>query len=435
MKILRLILGLLCLLGASGEVRHPALADLRHAEALAARGERTAAAQAYRTALDGLRAPYPALRLAQLYLAWNRPQDARAVLDEARALGAPAEEREELYLSALIALRAWDEAYPLAQAHLQTHPQSHLAWQALTGALLAHEACAEARAQSEAWRATLPEDPDAQRLWAILHLDSDFTKARATLCDTDALLCAPLQACSLADQCDLRLAAALVQQNAWETALCLLRPYVARMPQQAEGHAWLGAALIRGGYSSEGQRSLQRALQFNPDQPLAWTLLGLLAMQNADYATAETALFTAHRLDPANPALCLALARLYALQSAYTQVDLWANAALDRAGEDVEVWYSVARFYLERGQRGAVLERALQGSLDKAAAAPQTALLHGWAALLQGDVHAARAWLDAALAQDPTLGEAWYLRGLARQRLGENAQADFIRAQDLGYKP
>lgn len=432
-RVLLGALGVCLLLGGRGECEHPALLSLREAEEYAAQGAHTAAAQAYRTAIEGLREPYPALRLAQLYLAWNRPQDARAALAEAQRYGASAEAIEELSLAVLAALQAWDEAYPLAQAHLATHPQSHTAWQTLISALLAYDNCEEARVQSAAWRAALPDDAEAQRLWALLHFQSDFSAARTALCAVDEPLCLILQQCALRDQCELRLGSALVQRNENALALCLLRPFVAATPQQAEGHAWTGAALIRRGRYSEGERSLQRALQLNPQLPLAWTLLGLLQLQQADYTNAETSLFKAHQLDPGNPALCLAMARLYALQGAYDQVDTWANAALDRAGADATVWHSVARFYLERGQQGAVLERALQGALKQAPLDAQTALLHGWAALLQGDARSARAWLDRALTFNPTSGEAWYLRGLARQRLGEAAQEDFIRAQDLGY--
>lgn len=421
------------LLGGHGEVQLPALDALRRAEAHVLRGERSAAENAYREALQGLRAPDPALRLAHLYADWGRFQEARAWLNEARARGASREAVEELALPTLLALREWDEAYRLAQSHLQIHPQSHEAWAALTTALLAHESCEEARQQSAAWLEALPADEQAQRLWAVLHLQSDFGAARAILCEVDRSLCTPLQQCSMQDQCELRLGAQLVQQNDWALALCLLRPFGGTAPQNADGHAWIGAALIRGGHYAEGQRSLQRALQLNPDHPLAWTLLGLLQLQQADYAAAEASLFKAHQLDPGNPALCLALARLYALQSAYSKVDVWAGAALDRAGEDVEVWQSVARFYLERGQRGAVLERALRGCLEKAPRHPQTLLLHGWAALLEGDARTARGWLDQAVAEAPDLGEAWYLRGLARQRLGEDASEDFVRARDAGY--
>ncbi len=430
----QLFLMSLVLLSGGSAREHPTLAVLRQAERAAAQGQRSAAESAYQQALSALPAPYPALRLAQLYRDWGRPQEARHALDLARQLGAPAALVNEEYLPVLIALQAWDEAQTLAQAQLQAQPTSHAAWDALTRALLAREACAEARQASEAWYALQPADPAAQRLWAYLHLTSDFGLAQALLCSQDAALCASLKSCAADEACALSLGTALINQGDWPLALCLLRPIVTAHPDYAPAQAWLGAALIQAQRYPDARQALEQALRLDAAQPLAWSLLGLLQLQEADYQGAETSLFQAHTLDPGNPAFCLAMARLYALQGAYEKVDLWAGAALDRAGEDAVVWQSVARFYLERGQRGAVLERALRGAHATAPQSSQTLLLHGWAALLREDLAQARSWLEQAIAQDPSSGEAWYLYGLVLEKTGADAQAAFTRARDAGYQ-
>jgi len=427
-----LLISLILLSGGSAR-EHPALAVLRQAERAAAQGQRSAAESAYQQALTALSTPYPALRLAQLYRDWGRPQEARAALDLARQLGAPATVVNEQYLPVLIALQAWDEAEALAQAQLQMQPTSHAAWDALTRALLAREACTAAHQASEDWYARQPADPTAQRLWAFLHLADDFEAAQTLLCAQEAALCQRLESCDAGEPCALSLGMALVNPSDWPLALCLLRPIATAHPNNASAQAWLGAALIQAQRYADARQALEQALRLDAAQPLAWSLLGLLQLQEADYAGAEASLFQAHTLDPGNPAFCLALARLYALQGAYEKVDLWAGAALDRAGEDAVVWQSVARFYLERGQQGAVLERALRGARATAPQAPQTLLLLGRDALLRQDLEQARSWLEQVLIQDPNLGEAWYLYGLVLEKTGADAQAAFTHARDAGY--
>ncbi len=434
-QLWRALIVLVILLDGGSARAHPALALLREAESAAARGQRTHAESAYRQALDALATPYPALRLAQLYTDWGRPQEARALLETARQLGADPDTINELTLPALLALQAWDEAYALAQHHRERHPESHAAWQAIAHVLSLREMCVQARQESEAWYAALPADPEARQVWAVFHLTDDLATARTLLCAQDEGLCHSLDTCTDATACALSLGAALLNQRQWALALCLLRPIVTANPHHATAQAWLGAALIQEQRYQEARQALDQALRLKPEQPLAWSLLGLLQLQEADYPGAEVSLFQAHRLDPGNPAPCLALARLYALQSRYEQVDVWTNAALDRAGEDVAVWQSVARFYLERSQSSPVLERALRGSLEQAPDAPETLLLQGWQALLKGDGLTARRWLEQAVARDASRGEAWYLYGVALEMTGAEARPAFIRARDAGYTP
>jgi Flp pilus assembly protein TadD len=207
---------------------------------------------------------------------------------------------------------------------------------------------------------------------------------------------------------------------------------------KGEAEAWLGAALERMERPTEARPHLERATALAPDLPLGWLLLGGHDLAGGRLEKARESLARAQRLDPGNPAPCLALANLVAAEGRYPEVETWTEAALTRAPNDPEMWKAVARFYLERNLRqGENPLWAAEGAVRLAPEDAEALSLLGWARLLEGDATGALEALDGALERDPTLAEAHALRAQALSALGREMEAReaMVRATDLGYRP
>ncbi len=374
-----LLLGLLLGLTASVVTDASEWGALRRAESYRASGDFPAAERSYD---DALRAapddPTPALRLADLYRQWGRPRQVLAMLDEAQRRGATADETLPLRLRTLAQLGAWDEVLQFA-----SRGNDALALSLLTQAHLHRGECGAAADAVARWRAVAPDDAEAQRAWRDLHR--------------------PPQA--------LAEGKALLREQRWGLAYCVLAQAVVDQPAAATAHAWYGESAARLGLSEVAQRQFRAATRLAPGEPLGWLLWGTESLRQGDWEAARIALLRAQRLDPANPAPCLALAEVKAGQGRYSEVNLWIDAALERAPADPAVWKAAARFYLERNLR--LPPYPLKAALGAVRLSPDDAESHtllGWAYLLAGDLPAARAALDDALALAPDDAEALALR-------------------------
>ncbi len=404
------------------------LSTLRTAETLTAAGQRTAAAQHYTQALAYLPAsPEPALRLAALYCDWQKPAEGQLALAEALRRGAPAAAIRPLHRDFLIQAGDWPALEHTTRAWLTRHPGDVLALAQLTQALLQQHDCPASAESAAQWYALAPHDPRARLTWGVLGRDT----VPEVLCSASPLLCSGYRSCENPAQCAALLGQLLLRQEEWALAACVLtQPAQGHAP--AEIYAWYGTALERLGLVELARDYYEQAAAIAPAEPLGWLLLGFNALETEDTETALSALQQAHTLDPGNPTPCLGLALAIAQEGRYEAVDTWIEAALERAPEDVEVWKSAARFYLERhlSQGGHPL-RAAEGAVRLAPDDAEAWLLLGWAQLQENDPAAALQTLERALA----LPQAHHLRGLALQRLGRIAEAQeaFTRAADLGY--
>ncbi len=410
--------------------RSAGLEALREGEAHLAAGEFTAAEQALQEAARLLpRSPEPSLRLVHLYRTWERPAAGLIALDEAARRGAE-EETVSLRLDLLAESGSWDKLREAAEARLKEEPQKQQALGLLTRALLHQQACKAAEVRAAAWYAVAPEESVAQRIWGALALHEE------ALCRAGGAPCTALQHCSEGEHCHLAVGQALLAEGEWALAACVLEKAVEVTPGSGSAHAWLGAALERLGELEAARSHLEQAVELAPEEPLGWLLLGRHLLQRGELEEAREALFAAHRLDPQNPAPVLAMAGLFAARGMYQEADVWAEAALERAEDDPEMWKAVARFYLQRNlsREGRVQEITAE-AVERAPEDAEAWLLLGWARLLGGDAEGALQTLDGALALSPALGQAHYLRAQALQNLerSEEAQEAFTRAADLGY--
>ncbi len=426
----RLFLALLTLVSVSSRCTPAPEAQARQyvqtGDAYRDAGEYTAAETAYRQALQTNGAdPTPALKLTQLYAEWERPEDGLAALDEAIRRGA--EDRNVLRwrITLLGAAGNWGQVQAEAQAFLQTQGDDAGVLAALTQAYMQARQCAKAAEIAERWYALAPED--ARDVWGALTGNMD------ALCQSNSRVC--ISNCG--QHCDLPLGYRLLRENAWPQAACALERGLAAMPNGSGGEVWLGEALSRMGYPEEALIYLERATSLNPDAPQGWLLLGMHLLRQKDAPAAREALLRAHKLDPANPAICLAMAEVKALNGQYDEIQTWIEAALERADDDGNIWKSAARFYLQRNlfQNDFPL-RAAEGAVQRMPQDAEAQMLLGWVYLTEADATGALFTLDNALQLAPEMAEAHYLRGLALQHTGETekAQAAFIHAADLGYR-
>jgi Flp pilus assembly protein TadD len=151
---------------------------------------------------------------------------------------------------------------------------------------------------------------------------------------------------------------------------------------------------------------------------------------------ARNPLLNAQALDPGNPAHCLAIAELKAQASAYEEMKLWADAALERAPDDEEVWKAVARLYLERHlTQDRYPLWAAEGAVRLQPEDGEAHLLLGWAHLQAERPQAAVKALRESVEIAPDSGEAYFLLGQALKAVGDSEQAEqaLTHAANLGY--
>lgn len=411
----------------------------------AAAGRRTAAAAAYRHA--ALLHPHdsaPYLRLAQLYLEWNRPPEGLDAVEAAESRGAPAAEVEALRAALYARLADWEEAIRHGEAAIALDPGNVQARHVVAQGYLALGQTEAAQAQYERLLALAPDDPVArERLGALLMLSApqeaiaQLQKANTPLAQAliDALSetaeSDPAHRLTRVGQVCLTHAEPGLAAPTLERALSL-------QPAYADAHALLGQALIALNRAEEARSHLEEAVQLAPESPLARSLLGLHYLQMDDAAAARPHLEAAYDLDPQNPAFSLYLARAYANLGNYVAARVWLQEATRLAPEDPIIWRQVTRFYLARGLVGA--GEGIEAAQTLVELAPQSAVAHdllGRALFLAGDAERAQEELMKAVELDPTLAQAHYHLGQTYAYLGrqEDARDALTRAQDLNTDP
>ncbi|MBN1873946.1 MAG: tetratricopeptide repeat protein [Anaerolineae bacterium] len=434
------VFGAICFLGLSTCTSQSATSkqQLVTAENHLAAGEYTAAATIYKKMLISTTTPIPALRLAGLYQTWGQPEIGLTALAEAERRGATQSEIDSLKLSLLVDAGLWNDAENTALVTLYDDPQNPQALATLTLSQLHKVECYLAAETATRWQAVAPENKDALKIRGILHSDALLLHKVSPEYTSILDSCSPLG--SDLSNCMLPLGHNLLRESNWALAACTFKQVLQTDPTSPDAHTWLGEALRRLGYSDQAEEHLELATRLAPDSPLNWLLLGTTYIQKGKSEETEEVLFTAHQLDPYSPAPCLAIAELKAQQGKYNEVDIWNKAALERTPEDIDIWKTVARLYLERNlyqetTPDSVGQYAVMGAVALAPEDAETLMLQGWSRLYIDDMPGALFLLGKALVLRPDLAQAHYLQGLAYQATGEpeKAQDAFIRAADLGY--
>ncbi|MCX8066294.1 MAG: tetratricopeptide repeat protein [Anaerolineae bacterium] len=420
---------------------------LAQGDALTRAHQRTAAEATYRQgALLCPESPAPHLRLAHLYLDWNRPQEGLEAIAKAERAGAAPAETAALRAALLAAQGNWEEALrwgERARAMGNTDPALlHLLGDG-------YLRMGQVDRAAEAYRALLAIAPDdrrtQERLGVLTALSDPAAAADSLRAASTPLAEAVLRALeSSGPEPAARLMAvgqACLKAGEPALAAVALERAVLRAPDFAEARALLGYALTQlASTPEEHQRArehLEAAVRLQPNSPLARSLLGLYLLRRGDPAGARPHLEAAYDLDPTNPAVALHLGLTYADLGDYLVADVWLSEATRLAPKDPKIWEAVARFYTDRfgrDPRGAAAAQAL------VRLAPDDAGAHdllGWALFRAGKIAEAEESLRKALTLDPNLASAHYHLGVLRASLGQHEQAQeaLRRALDLNTDP
>jgi tetratricopeptide (TPR) repeat protein len=442
--------GVLLLAACVGPSLSPSQADpftahLIAGDADAARTRRMAAEASYQEAAT-VRPSHPApyLRLARLYLDWNRLQEGLNQAAAAERLGARALEVARLRAALYTAQGAWDEVLAHGSAALGRDPD---ALRVRLQVARAHQALGQRAEAVSAYQDLLARDPthaEANEELGVLLALSDPEGARFHL----RMAGTPLALDVLAQLEEARdgspaYRTALVGQvcahhGAWSAAAAALEHSLTLEPLYADAHALLGHALDQLGQHDQALPHLEQALRLAPDSARNRSFLGLRYLTAGQAEAARPHLETAYELDPGNPALSLYLAYLYADLGRYDVAQAWLREAERLAPEDPSLLEAVARFYIDRqlpeGQEGLDAARAL------IAVAPSSAVAHdvlGQAARLWGSYAEAEEAFQRALALDPELTAAHFHLGQLYAALDRpaEARAALVRALDLATVP
>lgn len=414
-------------------------------DSLAQARQRTAAEAAYRRcALLRPEDPAPHLRLARLYLDWNRPQEGLEAVDEAERRGSDPAETAGLRAALLAAQGDWAEALRWGERARTLGERSPALLHLLGDGYLR---VGQADRAAHVYRDLLvlyPDDRRAQERLGALTALSDPAAATVHLRAASTPLAeAVLRALeNYGPDPTERLAAigrACLEAEEPALAAVALERALLRAPDFAEAHALLGHALaqLASGETPRAREHLEAAVRLAPDSPLARSLLGLYLLRRGDPAGARPHLEAAYDLDPTNPAIALYLGLTYADLGNYLVADVWLSEATRLAPEDPEIWEAVARFYADRfvqDPRGAAAAQVLVRLTPDQGEAYD---LLGWALFRAGRTAEAEEALRKALDLAPDLASAHYHLGLLYAAQGQRGRAleFFRRALDLNTDP
>ena len=205
-------------------------------------------------------------------------------------------------------------------------------------------------------------------------------------------------------------------------------------PFYADAYAYIGQAFDQLGRSSWARGSLRLALDLAPESPVVQTLMGLYWDRYKAPALARQFYEAAYQQDQVNATLCLEIAATYVAESNYTASEVWLLFAADVAPNDLQVWKTLAHFYVDLGID--IEESGLAAAHRFLELAPNDASAHdllGWAYYLTDEDTLARASLTEALTLDPTLASAHLHLGRVHARQGHLAEASHEYRRAAAY--
>ena len=223
----------------------------------------------------------------------------------------------------------------------------------------------------------------------------------------------------------------LFQQGDWDAAERAFRKLIELAPRVPEPYLFLGRLAAVRGAREEAKAQLGRALELKPDFVEAHHTLGVLYLEQQDFARAYEEFSTVLRLDPRR-----ALAFVNLGTAAFRLGKLEAAAAHFEKALDLRPEPPVV--VLAAAQLGAVCielgrELAAKGGREglelfrdyarRFPARPMARILLGEALLRSQDLPGALAEFEQAVALDPALGRAHFSAGFAYKELGDAEKA------------
>ena len=425
--------------------REASLELVRQGDQHAGRAERTAAVAVYS---DAARLqpndPVPHLKLANVYLDWGRTDEAADALSRAEQLGAETAELARLRLAVSVAQGDWLAVIEHSQRLLllvESDPgDARAARHALANAYVESREWEAARAEYETLLQTDAGDALAlERLGIILFDDSASAVEHLLKAGTsvaDRLLDVFLESSATDDPAyfSALLGQVLVAEQEWALSTRCLEYAIARNPDYADAHTYLGYALDQMGHSEEALPHLRRAIALAPDSVPANVFLGLHSERMGDVPAARAYYESAYDLDPENPGICVEIGQTWVAEGRYVAAEIWLREAVSLQPDDPALWRVLVRFYLDHNVGADA--RSVEAAMELVELAPNDAYAHdlrGWVALQADDHDTAYGSLDRAIVLDPDLASAYYHLGLLWVARGdaEKAYEAFVRALDL----
>ncbi|MBN1179273.1 MAG: tetratricopeptide repeat protein [Anaerolineae bacterium] len=406
----------------------------------AAHGARTAAEAVYwHAAHTHSGDPTPYVRLAYLYLSWNRAEEGLNAVDIAAWMGSPATQVLPLRAALHARMEDWEQVRVYGTAALALTPTDSATRRRVAQANVRLGHVDAALADYTLLYAAFPTDPAVREpLGALLALsepDAALPHLQAAGTPLAADLIAALEGDSRAR---FALLGQVYNRHAeWQLARLALEQAVGSDPDNVDAVARLGHTLDQLGQGQAALAYLEAAVEQAPDSALNHSLLGLHYLQAGNLSAARPHLEAAYDLDPENPALCLYLAYLYGDLGYADAADVWLEEAIYLAPADPVISEAVVHFYLNREVDA---ERALEAARLLVQQTPADAAAYdvlGWVEALLGHEAAAQDHWEHALELDPELAAAHYHLGwlYARQGAFDAAEAALVRAQDLTTDP
>jgi len=139
------------------------------------------------------------------------------------------------------------------------------------------------------------------------------------------------------------------QMGRYQEALNLAQALVKLDPEQAEGHALVGACAIHFKNFAEARAASQRALELNSYLALPYITLGNLYLKGEQVDRALTFLKQAGRLDPRNSQAWTLLSSAYLKQNELENAMLSAQTAIELEPNSPGGHFNLGRVYFQKG--------------------------------------------------------------------------------------
>ncbi len=386
--------------------------------------------------------PAVVLKIAQAELevargATSDPRSAyQAALDawlEVQAIGEPGNSIGSALAEIHLALGEIEAAHEWAIVSVAS-PGSRAILQQLAAA---HLADAEWELAGQAYSALASAEPENAQvhLWAgVLLMDSNPPQARHHLQQVgdvmpygqpaEKMLVVLDELEGTADTAFRTAQLGLAYLNIGEPGLAryYLQAAVDRDPTYVEAWAYLGLAQDQLG--DDGRRAIAQAIELEPGNPLAHSLMGHHWLRYDQLALARQAFVAAWELDPEDPMRMVDVASAYGLEGDFYSAEAWYQAAIRLDPKDAMLWVILARFHLDTLNDvtdGGSL--AAQRAVALAPEHPAALDVMGWAQFLAGERRLAEVNLLAARDRDPFNPAIGYHLGRLSESFGARAEA------------
>ncbi len=416
---LLLVIGLILLLGLTANPISITTA-LARGDALLASGRPAEALQQYRQAAehaDGIAPAAVRIAQAQLALAQQGPSDPaafeaarlawlaaipyegfspavrRGLAETSLALGdtlAAAEQWALAYAAEPAEPSLWRE---LAPAHLHKGE-----WPAAAHAYAAIAQADPENTEAHWWAGVLllPSEPELARGHLMLARNNPLFRQHC-----DLLLENLHELRDVTEPAHLAGRIGVAYLEIGEPALALEQFQVALAIEPGYADAWAYLGTSQNLLGKDGRAALARAIELQPENPLAHSLMGRHWLGAARPDLARPEFFRAWELAPNNSAHAADVALTYELEGDLASAEAWYQAAIRRAPSEPAFWQLLARFHLEglRDVEGGLL--AAQKAVALAPQDPAALDMLGWAQLAADQPRLAETNLLAAQRGNP----------------------------------